>query len=206
MPWQKGTDQERAIELFKTWYVKPLDDIDADGGFVVFIVAFALYERLIIAKLKLENSATTKPEIKRKISADLCLTDHERSKFWNLFRDGLLHEAMPYLGNTGFIFHPSFTELPKLKYCYGHPVFCIDPRKFYQRVVNEFLNNPHLIASSGSAPIASVAEIQFDKLTDMPPQEQNEVEPSDIRPSSFPKTVTGVFKKDQNARDGNPLE
>jgi len=205
MPWIENIDETRAVELFKAWFVKPMSTMDTDGGFVAFMVALALYERLIIAKLKLENSDTDKPAIKQKISEDLELSDHDRSVFWNLFRDGLLHQGMPNIGKTGFILHPNFAEKPKLKYDGEKPVFCIDPWKFYQRVIQEFLSNPCLITASESFPLAQVGVIQLGQLTDLP-SESNSANDSPAIPSqNLPTTVTGVIKTDHSSGDGDPL-
>lgn len=170
MPGQESTDEEKVVELFNAWFVKPMCAMDIDGGFVAFMVALALYERLITAKLKVENLETGEAAIRRKMSEDLGLTDDERRIFWDLFRNGLLHQGMPRMGRTGFIFHPNFTEQPKLRYSSEKAVFCIDPWKFYKRVVKEFLDDPRLITASDSFPFASVGEVNLDELSESPPE------------------------------------
>jgi hypothetical protein len=202
MAWTTNVDEAEALRLFKAWFVKPMEKMDIDGGFVAFMVALALYERLIVAKLVLEHGRADEDAQKQKKAEDLGLTDREQSIFWDLFRNGLLHEGMPLLGKTGFILDPDFTDKPKLKYYEGKPVFCIDPWKFYHRVINEFLNDPRLITTSDSFPLAMVGEIDLDDLADTPPEAQ----PSPVAQLlSFPSVVTGIIKTDQTSSDGDPL-
>lgn len=207
MTLQENANENRAIELFKAWFVKPISTMDIDGGFVAFIVALALYERLIDAKLKLKNKPRDDKSKRDCMSQDLQLSDEQRQIFWDMFRIGLLHQAMPKAGATGFILDRSFTEQPKLKYlANGRPVFCIDPLKFYDRVIKEFLNNPHLITASESFPLAQVGEIQFDQLTDLPPEEPKQDEALITQPQNHSVVVTGVIKTDHPSSDGDPLE
>jgi len=84
-----------------------------------------------------------------------------------LFRNGLFHQAMPKLGKTGYCFNHTFTGYPEFKVLDGHPVICIDPWKFTDRVIKEFLSDPKLIMESVSYPLPSILPIPFDKLTEL---------------------------------------
>lgn len=150
-------------ELFKAWYVEPLSMLSSNinAGFIAMIVAFALYERLICAKLKLNNQVTEGDSVRSAMADDLGLDSKQQSIFWDLFRNGLLHGAMPKAGQTGYILHPNFSETPEFKTYKGNPVVCIDPWKFAQRTINQFLKDPDLIAVSESFPMAKVEEIDF---------------------------------------------
>jgi hypothetical protein len=162
-------EQDRALELFNVWFVKPIKSMDIDGGFVAFMVALALYERLIIAKLKLAGQHIDEESVHRKMAEDLNLTDFQRRVFWRMFRNGLLHQGMPEIGKTQYLFHSSFSAFPQFKKHIdsGKTVICIDPSKFADRVLNEFVTSPELILASESFPLASVSEIELDKLMDM---------------------------------------
>jgi hypothetical protein len=157
-------EEAKALELFKAWFVRPLEVLDINGGFIAFMVALALFERMVIAKLKLTGIPANKQTIKRKMSEELGLTEDEQSVFWNMFRDGLLHEGMPKVGRTGFIFHSTFSERPEFGEYDGKPVICIDPWKFTDRILREYESNPRLITASDSFPLALVDEIQVEKL------------------------------------------
>lgn len=157
-------DQSKALELFNVWFVKPIKSMNADGGFIAFMVALALYERLTIAKLKSRGESTDEESVKEKMAEDLGLSDHQRTVFWDMFRNGLLHQGMPKIGKTGYLFHSNFSALPEFKDYNGTPVICIDPSKFANKVLDEFINTPELLLTSESFPLASVSEIELDKL------------------------------------------
>ena len=155
-------------EKFDGWFVKPInllrdELLEGDGGFVAFIAALALYERLIIAKLKISNLPTNKSSIEREMSRDLRLTDGQRKIFWDMFRNGLLHQAMPKTGKANYLFSAQYSGYPEFKTANGCTFICMDPWKFVDRVLEEYRSNPRLIIESNSFPLASVTTIKFDE-------------------------------------------
>ena len=152
-------DQEK-IELFRRWYVGPIDLLeklpDGDGGWVAFIVGFALYERFILARLKNDNQATDEVSRNKAICDDLGITEHQRSVFWSLCRNGLLHQAMPKIGRTGLYLHEEFSDKPQFQIFEGEEFLCINPWKFSKRVLKKFLSRPELIDASDSNPLALI--------------------------------------------------
>jgi hypothetical protein len=157
-------EQGKALELFDAWFVKPIKSMDVNGGFIAFMVALALYERLIVARLKLAEQSSDEESVKEKMAEDLKLDPQQRTIFWDMFRNGLLHQGMPKVGKTGYLFRSDFSDFPEFKEYDGKPVICIDPQKFAIRVLNEFTQSPELILASESFPLASVSEIELDKL------------------------------------------
>jgi len=155
-------------EKFDGWFVKPIkllrDELpEGDGGFVAFIATLALYERLIIARLKISNLPTDETSIKQEMSRDLRLTDGQRQIFWDMFRNGLLHQAMPKAGKTNYLFSAQYSGYPEFKTANGYTFICMDPWKFIDRVLQEYCANPRLIVESNSFPLASVKAIKFDE-------------------------------------------
>lgn len=159
-------EQSKALELFNGWFVEPIEKMNINGGFVAFMVTLALYERLIIAKLKLQGQKTDEESIKKKMADDLGLTDGQQSVFWDMFRNGLLHQGMSKIGKTGYLFHTDFSATPEFKNYKEQAYICIDPSKFAFRVLSEFVDNPELILASESYPLASVSEIDLNQLID----------------------------------------
>ena len=161
-------EEGKATEYFHLWFVEPIKKLkelpDGAGGFVAFMVGLALYERLIVAKLKLENRQIDDDAVQQVMADDLGLTDPQRRIFWDMLRNGLLHQAMPKVGKTGCMFHHTFSGNPEFKSLNDTPVICIDPWKFTDRVLQEFLSSPSLIIASESYPLASIAPIPFEKL------------------------------------------
>lgn len=153
-------DFKIAIHKFKIWYVEPIKKLEelpnGNGGFVAFIVGLALYERLITAKLIINNQEPTDESKKNAMNIDLGITEGQRTVFWDLFRNGLLHQAMPKTGKTDYFFRDDFSDKPLFIESDGECFIHINPWKFTYRVINEFLLQPELIIASESYPLASI--------------------------------------------------
>jgi len=158
-------NEQVAMDKFQIWFVNPIQKLkelpNGAGGFVAFIVGVILYERLISARLSLQGQKTSDEVIRNAMAEDLHLTDDQRRVFWDMFRNGLLHQAMPKLGKTGFCFHHTFSGFPKFKLVNEQPAICIDPWKFTDRILNEFLLEPALIFESDSYPFASILPFEI---------------------------------------------
>jgi hypothetical protein len=163
-------NEQEALEKFRLWYVEPVEKLKelpyGSGGFAAFMVGLALYERLIVAKIKITGQEANDEAIQNAMNEDLRLSDIERRIFWDMFRNGLFHQAMPKIGRTGYCFDNSFTGFPEFKALNGHPVICIDPWKFTDRVINELIATPKLIVESESYPLPSILPIPFNNLTE----------------------------------------
>lgn len=150
-------NEQEALDKFKLWYVEPVEKLkelsDGAGGFVAFIVGLTLYERLIYSKLKLIGHKTSSEDFDEAMNEDLKLTDYQRKVFWDMFRNGLLHKAMPKLGKTGYRFHDCFTGYPQFVNEKGYELIHINPWKFTDRVLNEFSENPKLILIAKEYPL-----------------------------------------------------
>lgn len=150
-------------ELFVRWYVNPIKKLkelpNGDGGFAAFMIALPLYERYIIAKLKLDGKSTDKETISEEMSTDLQISAGEQSVFWDLFRNGFAHQAMPKAGKTSWLTSSEFTEFPEFKTTNEQNYICIDPWKFADRVLNLFMLDHRLIIASDSFPLASIFSI-----------------------------------------------
>lgn len=161
-------DEDMGVNYFRVWFVEPIEKLkelpNGAGGFIAFMVGLALYERLIVAKLKLDNRSTDELVIQEAMGHDLGLSDEQRRIFWDMIRNGLLHQAMPKKGKTNYLFCHTFSGYPKFELINGSLVICIDPWKFTDRVMAEFLSNPGLIVASESYPLASIIPLTLEKF------------------------------------------
>ena len=120
------------------------------------MIAIPLYERYIVGKLKLEGRPTGLTEVKDAMGADLNLHGRDRSIFWDMFRNGFMHQAMARDGNTKWMVSDQFGELPEFRNIHGVTCVCFDPWKFTDRVLHAFRADHRLVIASESFPLASI--------------------------------------------------
>ncbi len=156
-------------ERFNGWFVRSIEKLkelpEGDGAFAAMMIALPLYERYIIAKLKLDGRPTGEEDIAREICDDLKLDDQQRRIFWGMFRTGFMHQAMVQTGKTRWLVSDRFGALPEFKMFNGQGCICIDPWKFTARVLSGFMGNPRLITVSESFPLADVFEVRGNALS-----------------------------------------
>lgn len=148
------------IERFEGWFIKPIEKLqeldNGDGGFAALMIAIPLYERYIVGKLKLAGRPMDDENKKEEIAVDLNLNDDKRKIFWDIFRIGFMHQAMPKAGKTGWVVSQKYGALPEFKMQGDRIYICVDPWKFAARVLSKFKEDPRLITASESFPLANV--------------------------------------------------
>src|SRR5213594_1780838 len=91
-------------ELFERWFVTPVQTLEklprGDGAFVALMSVLPLYERAIVARLKLAGTTATVDAIKAEVEQDLVIQPEVRAKFWAIFRNGFTHQGMGLEGKT----------------------------------------------------------------------------------------------------------
>lgn len=156
-------------ERFLAWFVRAIAKLkelpEGDGAFAAFMIAIPLYERLIIARLKLAGQRAEEEDVKREIGNDLKLNDHDRSIFWDMIRNGFMHQGMAKSGKTTWLVSHRFGPLPEFHMLRGKRCLCVDPWKFADRVMETYLANPELITASQSFPLADVYAIPSSSLS-----------------------------------------
>jgi hypothetical protein len=156
-------------ERFNGWFVRSIEKLkelpEGDGAFAAMIIVLPLYERYIIARLKLDDRSSAPEDIAREIGNDLKLDEGQRSVFWAMFRTGFMHQAMIQAGRTQWLVSHEFGALPEFRTLSGQSCLCIDPWKFADRVLNAFTNDPRLITASESFPLADVFAVRGDSLS-----------------------------------------
>jgi len=128
------------------------------------MIALPLYERYIIAKLKLSGGETKDADIQRAIGIDLQLDDRQRRIFWDAFRNGFMHQGMAKEGKTKWMISHVFGEMPEFKTFAGEEYICLDPWKFADHVLAQFRADHRLITASQSFPWAGVSFVPHELM------------------------------------------
>jgi len=148
------------IELFERWFGRPVEKLrelpTGDGAFAALMIGIPLYERYIVAKLKLEGKPTSPDHVKLEMGTDLKLQDRGRIIFWDMFRNGFMHQGMARDGKIKWMASHQYGELPEFKNIRGITCVCFDPWKFTDRVLNAFRADHRLITASESFPLAGI--------------------------------------------------
>lgn len=151
--------------LFDRWFVQPLGNLQSipngDGGFIALATSCFLYERYAIARLKvLGLKADDKQKIKMFV-IDFSTDKSSADAFWNVIRNGILHQGMPKQKEygkplPGYILHHSFIEPVKLTNVNGESILMIQPWLFMNRVIELWQDNLELIEKNESFPWANI--------------------------------------------------
>ena len=184
-----------SLNLFRKWYIDPIMNMDSNGGFIAMMVALALFERLIVAKLELDSIEGHETDVKLAMAAELGLDEHEQRKFWKIHRIGLLHQGMPKSGPTQWMFHETFGELPVFDTYQGQAVLKTNPRKFANWVFEAYEREPDMITRSQSFPFASVGPVDFSQFA-------SSVQAPDYAPSSQQATGYNMSPSSPNSVHG----
>ncbi len=82
-------------ELVEKWYVNPLKKLDTQhDGFAILTLLFPLYEKHLRFSLGDQKFSENSPVV-RQIGKDLSISTDQAYGFWQIFRNGLLHKAIP---------------------------------------------------------------------------------------------------------------
>ena len=145
-----------ARELFRRWYIAPLRRLEelpnGDGGFVVLATACFLYERYAKAFLKAAGDSGTTDNLIARLSADFGIPDDAARAFWNVIRDGFLHQGMPLIKNQ------QGNLVDGWRTCATHEhaieldgkILKVEPWRFRDRVLDLFDSRPDLIEHNQS--------------------------------------------------------
>lgn len=84
------------VALFHLWYYAPLMKLDRDAGFIALGTSCWLYERYVCALRKAEcPTADADMFMIQQLAADFDIDPGVAETFWNVIRNGLLHQGMP---------------------------------------------------------------------------------------------------------------
>ena len=153
-------------ELFERWFIIPLRCLEqipsGDGGIVAFSASLYLYERYAKSLVDAAGGKADDAALYTQLMTDFGFATADDAKlFWNVVRNGFLHQGMamaqqhgaalpPWLMNGDFKPAVFFQEIRSTR------VLCIQPWLFRDRVLGLFRDRPDLIAHSKSFPWASI--------------------------------------------------
>jgi len=154
-------------DRFRLWYVQPLRTLEAmpagQGGFVALATACFLYERYAIAALQAQGKKADRPGILNQLGNDFSVDNATAKAFWDVIRDGLLHQGMPMQKKhgkllPGFALHHSY-PLMALENINGETWLKVQPWKFMDKVLSLWATNFELLRQSGSFPWANIGPV-----------------------------------------------
>jgi len=145
------TDLEKFIRWFVTPYrtLKPLPD--GDGAFAALSIGFLLCERYY--KIKHTLPEDDKSIFKNKAAEDMDINMEFFSIFWSTFRNGLMHKGSPQTYERAGIIYKwrishLFDAFPTYYDKDGFRFICLDPWKFTDHIISQFLEHPEHINGS----------------------------------------------------------
>lgn len=138
-----------AEEQFQKWAVNPikkLRELDSgDGGFAAMTLAFALYERHVIAKVPKRpkddqyiGGGIVEEYLHRELNAypdPTDITKDDVNRFRLIFRNGLAHTAFPGAkGKGNWMFTEDTDRIVKVELWRGVDTLVVDPWRFTEFV------------------------------------------------------------------------
>jgi hypothetical protein len=157
----------RDYELFRKWYVEPLRALEAmpegQGGFIALATACFLYERYAVAALKAQRKKANLIAKVNQLTNDFNVDEETAWAFWNVIRDGLLHQAMPMQQQHGktvprWAFHHSY-PLMALEDINGEVWLKVQPWKFVNKVLDFWISNLDLLQQSKGFPWGNIGSV-----------------------------------------------
>lgn len=152
--------------LFSRWFVIPLRTLESipngDGGFIALATSCFLYERYAIARLKRSGKKANRLSLIKQLSDDFETNEDTAKAFWDVIRDGILHQGMPKQSNQGktdlpgYIFHHSFAFPVELVKMGTEPVLKIQPWLFMSKVLDLCQDDIGLLIENNSFPFPKI--------------------------------------------------
>jgi hypothetical protein len=168
-------------DKFRRWFVEPLRTLrtipNGDGGFVALAVGCFLYERYAVAVFQQTPSPGSKVKpvdrFVKQLAADFQVDETTAEAFWKVFRDGLLHFALPKLHNrgtpielsnpdsqiAGYAMSAEFPAPIQLSGVRGAEILRVQPWLFADRVVELWERNSGLLDSLAGSSWPSVGPL-----------------------------------------------
>jgi hypothetical protein len=152
------------IQKFDNWFVRPLKILallkDGDGAFIAFGTSLALYERFIRARLKGKKLKGTSENFREEATTDLGINKEDFKIWWEIFRDGINHQASPkkveHNGIAyGWHFSHKFGAIPQKV---GNE-FQVNPWGFVDLVIEKYYQEPEALITTETF---ALGDIEFE--------------------------------------------
>lgn len=153
-------------EFFDRWFVVPLSTLESipngDGGIIALATSCFLYERYAIARIKNSGQKANRSSLIEQFSIDFTTNEETAKAFWDVIRDGILHQGMPKQRNEGkrdlpgYVFHESFTVPVELVVFGKEEILKIQPWLLISRVLDLCQAEIELLAKNNSFPFPKI--------------------------------------------------
>ena len=166
-------------ESFNQWFVIPIRWLQAvpnnDGSFVALAVSLFLYERYATIMLKQKGIKATEKNIPKQVVVDFDVDKDTAESFWNVMRNGILHQGMPKQLEQGervfldWIFHHNEVDHPiEIIEVGGKRLLSVQPWMVVNKVIALWTANLHLLDQNQSFGWAQVFnfKLQITEKTD----------------------------------------
>jgi hypothetical protein len=157
---------------FNHWFVVPIESLknvpNNDGSFVALASALFLYERYIIAKIKSSSEKVTDDRKIQQVASDFGVSTPTAKIFWDVMRNGLLHQGMPKIYEHGNKLldwrfeHGKSAPAFEVKEINGKSLLIVQPWLVIERIIQLWQENLDLLEENESFPWAQVFNIAGD--------------------------------------------
>lgn len=152
-------------KLFGRWYEAPLKKIEelpnGDGGFVALAISCFLYERYATAKIKERGDKATPEACVKLLAEDFAINNRTAKVFWNVIRNGFLHQAMPKMKDKGVEIAKGWqtSSAFQVPITLGKDdILKVEPWRFRDRVLELWKDHIDLIEKNESFPWATIRQ------------------------------------------------
>lgn len=156
----------KSQELFNRWFISPLQKLESmpngDGGFIALATSCFLYERYAKACIKRHGKKADRSSLIRQFANDFETNEDTAKAFWDVIRDGILHQGMPKQSDQekkdlpGYIFHYSFAVPVELAIWGEKHTLQIQPWRFTWKVIELCQDNIDLLVENKSFPFPKI--------------------------------------------------
>lgn len=160
------TKLSKSQELFTRWFVNPLITLESlpngDGSFIALATSCFLYERYARACIKRSGKKGNRSSLIQQFSHDFGTNKKTAEAFWDIIRDGILHQGMPKQSNRGindspgYIFHHSFSVPVELVIWGNEPVLKIQPWRLMWKVIELCQADHELLVENNGFPFPNI--------------------------------------------------
>ena len=154
--------------LFELWYIKPLHMLrvfkgeGGDGTFIALATCLFLYERYAKTTLKISGKKVKDKELYRQFATDFNTDENTSKIFWNIMRNGILHQAMPKQKENGvdinceWVISNNYFHLVELENIGARKRLKVNPWRIVDKVISLWENNLSILEQNSSFPWANV--------------------------------------------------
>jgi hypothetical protein len=152
----KNTEE---IDNFIRWFVVPVAKLkelpNGDGAFIAMSIGFFLCERYYKKASKLQDSedSSLDAQFRNRAAKDLGVNPIFFLHFWQVYRNGMQHQATPRTYKVGDITYKwsisgEYHAIPMYFDEGGFRIICIDPWKFCDSMISKILSDPSCLRKS----------------------------------------------------------